>query len=71
MELARLDEEISSQSAFVMIEKINDITAKIFNNNLNGKTFSNEDIAAMMDLETTILVLKDYLSYSYSLLGES
>ena len=30
-----------------------------------------EDIAAMMDLETTILVLKDYLSYSYSLLGES
>lgn len=67
IELAKLEDADGSVET---LERVNSLTTRIFNRNKNGRVFSKEEIADMMDLETSIMVLKDYLAVTYKQLGE-
>ncbi len=67
IELAKLEDADGSVET---LERVNSLTTRIFNRNKNGRVFSEEEIADMMDLETSIMVLKDYLAVTYKQLGE-
>lgn len=67
IELAKLEDADGSVET---LERVNSLTTRIFNRNTNGRVFSEEEIADMMDLETSIMVLKDYLAATYKQLGE-
>lgn len=67
IELAKLEDADGSVET---LERVNSLTTRIFNRNKNGRAFSEEEIADMMDLETSIMVLKDYLAVTYKQLGE-
>ena len=67
IELAKLEDADGSVET---LERVNSLTTRIFNRNTNGRVFSEEEIADMMDLETSIMVLKDYLAVTYKQLGE-
>lgn len=55
------------------IELLGDLYAlmlRIFNRNTNDREFSMEDMQEMFALETALIVLKDYMDFSFKQLGE-
>lgn len=55
------------------IELLGDLYAlmlRIFNRNTNDIEFSMEDMQEMFALETALIVLKDYMDFSFKQLGE-
>lgn len=55
------------------IELLGDLYAlmlRIFNRNTNDIKFSMDDIQEMFALETALIVLKDYMDFSFKQLGE-
>lgn len=55
------------------IELLGDLYAlmlRIFNRNTNDIEFSMDDIQEMFALETALIVLKDYMDFSFKQLGE-
>ena len=55
------------------IELLDDLYAlmlRIFNRNTNDIEFSMDDIQEMFALETALIVLKDYMDFSFKQLGE-
>lgn len=55
------------------IELIGDLYVlmlRIFNRNTNDIEFSMEDMQEMFALETALIVLKDYMDFSFKQLGE-
>ena len=45
-------------------------TTRVFNRNMNGRTFTEAEVAEMLDFETAMYVLQDYLQHTYKRLGE-
>lgn len=70
LELAKTSDYLNEEATVEVIEQINAIVTKVFNNNLNGIKFSESDISEMLDLETSLLVMQDYLNFTYNKLGE-
>ncbi len=70
LELARLQELTETEQPIEVIEQINNITTRVFNRNMNGRTFTEAEVAEMLDFETAMYVLQDYLQHTYKRLGE-
>lgn len=70
MELAKTSDYLNAEATVEVIEKINELITKVFNNNLNGVKFQETEISEMLDLETSLLIIQDYLSFNYKKLGE-
>lgn len=70
IELARIQEMNKAEQSVDLIEHINSITTKVFNRNMNGRVFTEAEIAEMLDFETSVYILEDYLNNAYKRLGE-
>ena len=49
---------------------LNSLVTQIFNLNTQGITYTEEQVTEMLDLETMVLVIQDYLKSTTSTLGE-
>ena len=58
------------KEAFELLEDLYALMLRIFNRNANNIEFSMEDIEEMFGLETALIVLKDYMDFSFKQLGE-
>lgn len=54
LELARLQELTETEQPIEVIEQINNITTRVFNRNMNGRTFTEAEVAEMLDFETAM-----------------
>lgn len=43
---------------------------RMFNRNVNNKEFKQDDIEEMLDIETAMIVFKDYMEFSFNQMGE-
>ena len=59
-----------SNSENLMLEEIYNILFDMFNTNKNGINFTKEDIGKMFDLSTALIVIEDYINFSFNILGE-
>lgn len=55
---------------FELINELFVLLTKIFNRNINDKTFTCDDIQEMLDVEIAMEILQDYLTYTLSDLGK-
>lgn len=53
-----------------LLDEINNILLEIFNTNKNGIIYTLEDIEKMFDLSMALVVIKDYINFSFNILGE-
>ena len=69
MELENVDNTFENSSTLI-IKEIYNILFEIFNTNKNGIKYTLEDIEKMFDLSTALIVIKDYINFSFDILGE-
>ena len=55
---------------FEILDIIYDVMFKIFNRNADNRTFTREEIEEMLPVEIVVMVLKDYLSFAFDIMGE-
>nr|WP_317357249.1 hypothetical protein [uncultured Tyzzerella sp.] len=65
-----MDLEKTENKATDLLYEINNILFEIFNTNKNGIKYTLEDIEKMFDLSIALAVIKDYISFSFDILGE-
>ncbi|MBS5794887.1 MAG: hypothetical protein KIC92_09110 [Clostridiales bacterium] len=53
-----------------LLDEINNILLEIFSTNKNGIVYTFEDIEKMFDLSMALVVIKDYINFSFDMLGE-
>lgn len=51
-----------------LMEEFIDIVVRIFNRNVNGLIFTKEQIEEMVDIETAVAIMKDYVDFSLTTL---
>ena len=69
MELENVDNTFENSSTLI-IKEIYNILFEMFNTNKNGIKYTLEDIEKMFDLSTALIVIKDYINFSFDILGE-
>lgn len=57
-------------SGLEVIDDIFSIVTRIFNNNINGLSFTQPQIEEMLDLNTTMMIISDYLQTTLKMLGK-
>ena len=55
---------------FEILDIIYDVMFKIFNRNADNRSFTREEIEEMLSVEIVVMVLKDYLSFAFDIMGE-
>ncbi|WP_312047584.1 hypothetical protein [Anaerotignum sp.] len=60
----------SDMEEIEIIETLYRLMLRIFNRNLNGIEFTEDEISEIMDIRAAMEVLKDYLQFSVGQLGE-
>lgn len=55
---------------FEILDIIYDVMFKIFNRNADNRSFTREEIEEMLPVEIVVMVLKDYLSFAFDIMGE-
>ena len=68
MKLISLQKNINDPE--VIFPALIELLVDIMNLNTQGKKFTQEQISKDLDLDTSILVIKDYLTYTTTTLGE-
>lgn len=53
-----------------ILDILYDLMVRIFNRNTDNREFTRDEIEEMLPVEVAVLVLKDYLSYSFGSMGE-
>lgn len=61
---------IDGKEDIELLDDLYTLILRILNRNTNDIEFSMEDIQEMFDLDTTLLILKDYMDFSFKQLGE-
>lgn len=59
-----------STDDFEILDIIYDVMFKIFNRNADNRIFTKEEIEEMLPVEIVVMVLKDYLSFAFDVMGE-
>lgn len=59
-----------STDDFEILDIIYDVMFKIFNRNADNRIFTREEIEEMLPVEIVVMVLKDYLSFAFDVMGE-
>lgn len=59
-----------STDDFEILDIIYDVVFKIFNRNADNRIFTREEIEEMLPVEIVVMVLKDYLSFAFDVMGE-
>ena len=59
-----------STDDFEILDIIYDVMFKIFNRNADNRIFTKEEIEEMLPVEIAVMVLKDYLSFAFDIMGE-
>jgi len=64
-----LDENLQ-ENGMQLIDSIYELMVKIFNRNTDKKEFTKEDIEEILDINTALMVLEDYLNETVKKLGK-
>ena len=54
----------------VILKEIYTLLYEMFNTNKNGIKYTLEDMEKMFDLSTALIVIKDYINFSFNILGK-
>lgn len=65
-----VDMQKNLEDPMTAISQLVAIVTEIFNLNTQGKKFTDEDVESMLDLNTVMLVIKDYFETTTKTLGE-
>ena len=60
----------SKEKDFEIVIELFNLLTRIFNRNVNGMTFTQEQIEEMLDLEIAMIIVQDYLNSTLKELGK-
>jgi hypothetical protein len=63
-------QNLDTSDAIGAMDEIYGIVTEILNLNTQGKVYTKENVGAMLDLATGVLVIQDYLQNTTQILGE-
>lgn len=63
-------QNINTSDAISAMQEVYGIVTEILNLNTQGRVYEREDVGAMLDLATCVLVIQDYLQNTTAILGE-
>lgn len=64
--LAMIRLQGSNEDPAELMEEFTTIVVRIFNRNVNSLEFTKEQIEEMIDLESAVAIMKDYIEFSLS-----
>lgn len=64
--LAMIRLQGSNEEPAELMEEFTTIVVRIFNRNVNSLEFTKEQIEEMIDLESAVAIMKDYIEFSLS-----
>lgn len=70
MKLVKIQNMTKTNDPIELLEELTNLTTAILNLNINGKTYTNEDVGNMLDLPTQMLIIQDYFTTITKTLGE-
>ncbi|MEA4894234.1 MAG: hypothetical protein VB064_03130 [Oscillospiraceae bacterium] len=70
IELTNLQDMVDKDNIKGLLEQFNKLVTRIFNRNTNGRVFTEEEIADMIDIDIANEIIQDYLTFTFNQLGE-
>lgn len=70
LKMVDLQEIAQTENIIDLFDALIEIITIAFNRNVIGKTFTQNDISEMLDVETAMAIIQDYLTFAFGELGK-